>query len=81
MVEDTELEKDFRERYAVELRKKKVRTSDNPHFGTDEMAEELRRVKQQEQITPGRRGEQIKHEEIGKEISRRVGLKQNIGKS
>jgi hypothetical protein len=72
---DTQEEKDFRERYANELRKKKVQCSVNPHFGLDELAEEVKSVKHQEQITPGRRGEQIKYEEISKEILRRLSLK------
>ena len=77
MVYDTQEEKDFRERYASELRKKKVRNSINPHFGLDELAEEVKSVKHQELITPGRRGEQIKYEEISKEILRRIGLPAN----
>lgn len=71
VVHDTQEEKDFRERYAIELRKKKVRSSLSPHFGPDELAEEIKSVKHQELITPGRRGEQIKQEEISKEILRR----------
>jgi predicted nucleic acid-binding protein len=73
--EDTQEEKDFRERYAEELRKKKIQNFVSPHFGCDELSEEIRRVKQQELITPGRRGEKIKHEEISKEIIRRLQLK------
>jgi len=72
---DTQEEKDFRERYAHELRKKKMQRSVNPHFGLDELADEVKSVKRQELITPGRRGEQIKHEEISKEILRRLSLK------
>jgi hypothetical protein len=75
VVDDTEEEKDFRERYAQELRKKKIESSLNPHFGYDELSEERKKVKYQEQITPGRRGEQIKHEEISKEILRRLNSK------
>ena len=74
-IEDTEEEKDFRERYAVELRKKKIRSSINSHFGLDEISDELARVKHQAMITPGRRGEQIKHEEINKEILRRISVR------
>jgi hypothetical protein len=81
MVDDTLEEKDFRERYAYELRKKKVRSSVNPNFGLDELSEEVRKVKHQELITPGRRGEQIKHEEINKEILRRLSLEQAEPKS
>lgn len=72
---DTAQEKDFRDRYAQELRKKIMQNSVNPHFGLDELSDERARVKHQEMITPGRRGEQIKHEEIGKEILRRLTLK------
>jgi len=68
MVEDTEEEKFFRNRYADELRKKKQDER------TDELDDERRKVKQQGMKTPGRRGEQIKHEEIDKEISRRYNL-------
>jgi hypothetical protein len=78
MVHDTQEEKDFRERYANELRKKQIRYSLNPHFGLDELADEVKNVKQQELVTPGRRGEQIKHEEISREILRRLSLKQTI---
>ena len=78
MIHDTQEEKDFRERYAGELRKKKIQHSLNPHFGLDELAEEVKSVKHQEQITPGRRGEQIKYEEISKEILRRLSLKQTV---
>jgi hypothetical protein len=65
MVEDTEEEKFFRNRYANELKKKKQDERD------DELDDERRKVKQQGMKTPGRRGEQIKHEEIDREISRR----------
>ncbi len=75
MVDDTAEEKDFRERYASELRKKKTKNSINPNFGFDELSDEVRKVKHQELVTPGRRGEQIKHEEISKEIVRRLNLK------
>jgi len=65
MVEDTEDEKQFRGRYADELRKKK-------HSGKDsDLDLERSEVKQQGMKTPGRRGEQIKNEEIDKEIVRR----------
>jgi hypothetical protein len=37
----------------------------------DELDDERRKVKQQGMKTPGRRGEQIKHEELDREISRR----------
>lgn len=65
MVEDTEEEKFFRDRYANELKKKRQNGI------ADELDDERRKVKQQGMKTPGRRGEQIKHEEIDREISRR----------
>jgi O-methyltransferase involved in polyketide biosynthesis len=65
MVEDTEEEKYFRDRYAKELKKKKQDGM------ADELDDERRKVKQQGMKTPGRRGEQIKHEELDREISRR----------
>ncbi|MDQ3835966.1 MAG: hypothetical protein M3270_03410 [Thermoproteota archaeon] len=68
MVEDTEEEKFFRGRYADELKKKKQ------DGRVDELDDERRKVKQQGMKTPGRRGEQIKHEELDKEISRRYTL-------
>jgi predicted N-acyltransferase len=68
MVEDTEEEKFFRDRYANELKKKKQDSS------VDELDDERRKVKQQGIKTPGRRGEEIKHEEIDREISRRYSV-------
>ncbi len=68
MVEDTEEEKFFRDRYANELKKKKQDSR------VDELDDERRKVKQQGMKTPGRRGEQIKHEEIDREISRRYSV-------
>ena len=76
MIVDTPEEKEFRERYASELRKKRIVSSVNPNFGCNELLEEKERVKRQEQMTPGRRGEQIKYEEIDKEILRRLSLGQ-----
>ena len=71
---DTEQEKLFRERYAEELRKKKQQ--DTYHYrGNNELVEERVKVNQQEQKTPGRRGEKIKQEEIDKEIVRRDKIK------
>jgi hypothetical protein len=71
---DTEQEKLFRERYAQELRKKKQQ--DTYHYrGNNELVEERLKVNQQEQKTPGRRGEKIKQEEINKEIVRREMIK------
>lgn len=74
MVDDTSEEKDFRERYATELRKKRTSKSLSPHFGSDELSDELKKVARQEMATPGRRGEQIKREEISNEILRRKRL-------
>lgn len=54
----------FRQRYAVELRKKTAL----------DLEEERKRVKQQSMKTPGRRGEHIKHEELDKEMVRRYTL-------
>ena len=59
-------EKDFRLAYMQELRTSKYFLSD------DKLEEEFRRVKQQSMKTPGRRGEQIKFEEISNEILRRI---------
>jgi hypothetical protein len=74
MVQDTKEEKAFRERYAHALRLMKSKEFANPHFGSDELIDERNRVKKQALMTPGRRGEQIKHEEIDKEICRRYAL-------
>jgi hypothetical protein len=68
MNQDTQEEKNFREKYAVALQTMKDTHSVNPHFGADER----NRVKKQALMTPGRRGEQIKHEEIDREILRRL---------
>ncbi len=74
MINYTAEEKDFRYKYALELRKKKITNSINPNIGFDEISDEMRKAKRQELITPGRRGEQIKYEEIVKEIIRRRSL-------
>ncbi|AFU56994.1 hypothetical protein Ngar_c00440 [Candidatus Nitrososphaera gargensis Ga9.2] len=66
MSEDTAEEKFFRENYAQELQRIKH---------DRELEEERKKVKQQAMKTPGRRGEQIKHEEIDREIIRRYRLK------
>jgi len=71
---DTQEEKDFRQRYAFELQKKKMQNCTSSHFGLDEMSDELAQVKRQAMITPGRRGEQIKYEEISREILRRISV-------
>ena len=64
-------ESDFRARYMHELRKKRQHGMNN-YYGIDELLEERRQVNQQQMKTPGRRGELIKHEEIDKEILRRL---------
>ena len=74
-IDDTEEERSFRERYAQELQKKKNQPGAGASQG-DEMAEERRNVNHQQGKTPGRRGEEIKQEEIDKEIVRRSRLKQ-----
>jgi hypothetical protein len=70
MVEDNEEEGYFRGRYAAELKKKKYDSGDT------ELEVERNKVKQQSMRTPGRRGEQIKYEEIDKEIVRRYTSRQ-----
>ena len=72
----TEEEKFFRERYAHELQKKKRQPGAGSYSQGDEMAEERRNVSHQQGKTPGRRGEEIKQEEIDKEIVRRNRLQQ-----
>jgi hypothetical protein len=67
---DTE-ESDFRERYTLELRKKR-QSGINNYYGVDELVQERKQVNQQQMKTPGRRGEVIKNEEIDKEMSRRL---------
>jgi hypothetical protein len=64
-------ESDFRNRYMQELKKKRQHGINN-YFGIDELVEERRQVNQQQMKTPGRRGEIIKHEEIDKEILKRL---------
>ena len=68
---DTEEERDFRLRYEQQLKKKR-QCGFNNYYGIDELLEERRQVNQQQMKTPGRRGEVIKHEEINKEILRRL---------
>jgi hypothetical protein len=68
--DDTNEEASFRERYAQELRKKKQQESDS-YRGDNELADERRSVNQQGMRTPGRRGEEIKQEELDKEYVRR----------
>jgi len=71
---DNEQEMNFRAMYAIELRKKKGQSSISRHFEFDELSDEIKKVARQELATPGRRGEQIKREEISKEIVRRTSL-------
>lgn len=70
MIDDTNEEAFFRERYAAELRKKDGKQLD------DEGAQ----IKVQNMRTPGRRGEQIKSEEMDKEILRRIRLRGQVTK-
>jgi hypothetical protein len=78
---DTEEERFFRERYAQELQKKKKRPGAGSYSQGDEMAEERRKVSHQQGKTPGRRGEEIKQQEIDKEIVRRNRLQQRNNKN
>jgi hypothetical protein len=71
--DDTNEEASFRERYAQELQKKKQQAGNG---GDDELADERRSVNQQGMRTPGRRGEEIKQEELDKEFVRRSKGKQ-----
>ncbi len=73
--DDTQKEESFRERYAQELQKKKQQAG-NSYRGDDELADERRNVNQQGMRTPGRRGEEIKQEELDKEFVRRSKGKQ-----
>ena len=79
--DDTEEERFFRERYAQELQKKKNQPGARSYPQGDEMAEERRNVSHQQGKTPGRRGEEIKQEEIDKEIVRRNRLQQKRKKN
>jgi hypothetical protein len=72
---ETDAETNFRLLYALELRKKKDNSSISTHFESDELLDEIKQVARQEMITPGRRGEQIKREEISNEIVRRTALR------
>ncbi len=69
MIEDTEEEKAFRAIYASELQKLKQGS---------QLEDERKKVNQQAMKTPGRRGEQIKHEEIDREIVRRYKIARGI---
>ena len=70
MGEDTLEEKYFREIYSKQIRELK---------GDAELEDERKKVKHQGMKTPGRRGEQIKHEEIDREIIRRHANKSHTG--
>jgi hypothetical protein len=73
--DDTKEEASFRDRYAQELQKKKQQAG-NSYRGDDQLADERRNVNQQGMRTPGRRGEEIKQEELDKEFVRRSKGKQ-----
>jgi hypothetical protein len=79
--DDTDEERLFRERYAQELQKKMNQPDARSYSQDDEMAEERRKVSHQQGKTPGRRGEEIKQEEIDKEIVRRNRLQQKRKKN
>lgn len=69
-------EENFRESYASELKKKRQQIN-NIQRGYNELEEERRQVNMQAVRTPGRRGEEIKKEEIEKEFARRYADKKN----
>jgi len=79
--DDTDEERLFRERYAQELQKKMNQPDARSYSQDDEMAEERIKVSHQQGKTPGRRGEQIKQQEIDKEIIRRNRLQQENEKN
>ena len=66
----SDVEDDFRERYNNYLRSMRQRIYDT-YLGYNELEEERKMVNHQAMRTPGRRGEEIKSEEIDKEFSRR----------
>ena len=57
-------------------KRKKSEPGAGSYSQDDEMSDERKKVSQQEGKTPGRRGEQIKQQEIDKEIVRRNRLQQ-----
>lgn len=69
-------EENFRKIYALELKKKKQQINDCQR-GHNELEEERRQVNMQAIRTPGRRGEEIKKEEIEKEFARRYAATNN----
>ena len=74
MYNDTAEEAFFRQRYALELQKKKQQDQGS-YNGNDELVNERREVSRQQMKTPGRSGEKIKQEEIDKEFVRRSMIK------
>jgi hypothetical protein len=73
----TQRKRAFLEKDMQELQKKKWQPGAGSYSrGGDEMAEERRNVSHQQGKTLGRRGEQIKQEEIDKEIVRRKRIQQ-----
>jgi len=74
MSNDTKEEALFRERYAQKLQKKKQQDHGS-YRGADELVNEKTEVNQQQMKTPGRRGEEIKQEELDKEFVRRSMIK------
>ncbi|MBA3750863.1 MAG: hypothetical protein H0X03_08260 [Nitrosopumilus sp.] len=65
-----EQEESFSKFYASELRKMKQQINDNDR-GFNELDNEKRQIFHQAIMTPGRRGEIIKKDEIEKEFARR----------
>ncbi len=65
-----EQEEIFSKFYASELRKMKQQINDN-NRGFNELDDERRQIFHQATMTPGRRGEIIKKDEIEKEFARR----------
>ena len=78
---DTEEERSFRERYAQELQKKKKQPGTGSHSKIMRCLKKEEMWVRQQGKTPGRRGEQIKQQEIDKEIIRRNRLQQENEKN
>ena len=66
----SEIEAEFRVRYSLYLKSMKQNIFET-YRGYQELEDERKFVNQQAMMTPGRRGEIIKREEIDKEFSRR----------
>lgn len=66
----SEIEAEFRVRYSLYLKSMKQNIFDT-YRGYQELEDERKFVNRQAMMTPGRRGEIIKREEIDKEFSRR----------